>query len=95
VLQRIYIWKHLEKIYVEHSDETYVGIFCMDNPLLLVRDSELVKNILVKDFQNFMDRQISTDEKTDPLRSSTVLSCKVNVGAKSEQVLRHCFQLAK
>ena len=39
---------------------------------LLFRDPELVKNILVKDFQNFMECQISTDEKTDPLWASSV-----------------------
>jgi len=72
VFQRVYIGKYLKKIYDEHNDKPYVGIFSLDNPSLLVRDLELVKNILVKDFQKFMERQISTDEKTDPLWASSV-----------------------
>jgi hypothetical protein len=76
VLQRVCIGKHLKKIYAEHSDEPYVGIFSFDNPGLLIRDPELVKNILVRDFQNFMDRQISADEKTDPLWASTMFMIK-------------------
>ena len=76
VLQRVNIGKLLKKIYDEHNDEPYVGIFSLDNPSLLIRDPELVKNILVKDFQNFMDRAISVDEKTDPLWASTVFVMK-------------------
>ena len=76
VLQRVYIRKHLEKIYVELTDEDHVVIISLDNPSLLFRNQELEKNIVVKDFQNFMDRQISTDKKTDPLCSSTVFVLK-------------------
>jgi hypothetical protein len=35
-------------------------------PILLIRDLELVKNILVMNFQNITDRVISFDEKLDP-----------------------------
>jgi cytochrome P450 len=34
---------------------------------LLIRDPELVKNILVKDFQSFMDRIFSFEDTFDPL----------------------------
>jgi hypothetical protein len=44
-----------------------VGIFSFDKPSLLIRDPELVKNILVKDFQNFMDRIISVEGKFEPV----------------------------
>lgn len=71
VMVRVCIGKLPDKIYVERSDEPYVDIFSLDNPSLLVRDPELVKKILVKDFLTFMDRQNSTDEKTGSLISST------------------------
>jgi hypothetical protein len=44
-----------------------VGIFSFDKPSLLIRDLELVKNILVKVFQTFMDRTFSFEDKLDPL----------------------------
>jgi len=44
-----------------------VGIFSFDKLSLLVRDLELVKNILVKDFQIFMDRIFSYEDKFDPV----------------------------
>jgi len=66
-LQKTTIGEQLQKIYNEHSDKPYVGIFSFDKPSLLICDLELVKNILVKDFQNFMDRIFSVDERFDPL----------------------------
>jgi cytochrome P450 family 6 len=67
VLMKTTIGKQLQRIYNEHSDKPYVGIFSFDKPSLLIRDLELVKNILVKDFQNFMDRIFSIEDKFDPL----------------------------
>jgi cytochrome P450 family 6 len=66
-LQMTTIGEQLQRIYNEHSDKQYVGIFFFDKPSLLIRDVELVKNILVRDFQNFMDRTFSFEERSDPL----------------------------
>ena len=67
VLMKTTIGEQLQRIYREHSDKPYVGIFSFDKPSLLIRDPELVKNILVKDFQTFMDRNVSAEEELDPL----------------------------
>jgi cytochrome P450 family 6 len=61
------IGEQLQRIDNEHSDKPYVGIFSFDKPSLLICDLDLVKNILVKDFQNFMDRIFSIEERFDPL----------------------------
>jgi len=74
--QKATIGKRLQQIYEEHSDKPYVGIFSFDKPNLLIRDVELVKNILVKDFQYFTDRVTSADEKLDPLFSRALFLVK-------------------
>jgi cytochrome P450 family 6 len=70
------IGKRLQQIYEQHSDKSYVGIFSFDKPKLLIREVELVKNILVKDFQYFIDRVASSDEKLDPLFSRALFMIK-------------------
>jgi cytochrome P450 family 6 len=61
------IGKCLQKIYDDHSDKPYVGIYAFDQPSMVIRDLDLVKNILVKEAHNFTDRIVNVDEKLDPL----------------------------
>ena len=67
VFQKVNIGTHLQKIYEELSDKPYVGIFSFDKPSLLIRDVELVKNILVKDSQSFIDHVMTVNEEIDPI----------------------------
>jgi cytochrome P450 family 6 len=76
VFQKVNIGKRLQQIYDENSDKPYVGIFSFDKPSLLIRDLELVKNILVKDSQYFVDRIVSFNEKLDPLFSRSLFVIK-------------------
>jgi len=75
-LQKTTIGEQLQRIYNEHSDKPYVGIFSFDKPSLLIRDLELVKNILVKNFQNFMERIFSVEERFDPLFGNVLTALK-------------------
>jgi cytochrome P450 len=76
VLLKTTIGEQLQRIYNEHSDKPYVGIFSFDKPSLLIRDPELVKNILVKDFHTFMDRIMSFDAKIEPLFGNSLFVLK-------------------
>jgi cytochrome P450 len=67
--QKVNIGKYLQHIHEEHTDKPYVGIFSFDKPVLMIRDLELVKNILVKDSQKFINRVASFDEELDPIFS--------------------------
>lgn len=58
----------LEKFY-KYTEAPYVGFFTFDEPALLVRDPELVKNILMKDFKNFQDRVIQAPSHNDTFRN--------------------------
>lgn len=45
-----------KKVYDYAPNEPYVGFFGFDKPMLMIRDPELIKQILIKDFDYFKDR---------------------------------------
>ncbi|XP_049964534.1 cytochrome P450 6k1-like [Schistocerca serialis cubense] len=55
-----------QSLYKQLSGERYVGHFGFSRPILLIRDPEIIRHILVKDFSTFHDRGIVLDDK-EPL----------------------------
>lgn len=51
----------------QQTKEPFLGIYLFFRPAILVRDAELVKNILLRDFQHFHDRGVYCDPKNDPM----------------------------
>lgn len=56
-----------QEIYLQNKDKKLLGIWFYSRPVLFVQDLQLMKNVLVKDFQHFHDRGIRINEKRDPL----------------------------
>lgn len=53
----------IKDLYNHAKGMPYLGFYVFDQPCLLVCDRELVKNVLVKDFNYFSDRSGSPDTK--------------------------------
>ena len=55
----------------EHYDKfrkhRFFGIYIFHNPILVINDPELIRLILIKDFQHFADRGIHSNLKVDPM----------------------------
>ncbi|XP_017039151.1 probable cytochrome P450 6g2 [Drosophila ficusphila] len=60
----------------EAENEPFVGIHVFHKPALLLRDPELVRRILVKDFGGFSNRYSNSDHKADPLGSQNIFFLK-------------------
>ncbi|XP_055635074.1 probable cytochrome P450 28d1 [Toxorhynchites rutilus septentrionalis] len=58
-----------QRIYNDYKDEPVVGYFSVRTPHLMIRDPELIKEVLSKSFRNFSANDFSNlvDEKSDPL----------------------------
>lgn len=64
--QQLSIGELLQTFYNSTSD-AFIGTFLAFKPSLVIRDPELARSVLIKDFQHFHDRGIDIDEKNDPL----------------------------
>ncbi|XP_075979728.1 cytochrome P450 6B6-like [Anticarsia gemmatalis] len=53
----------MEEVYAEYPKEKVVGIFRMTTPGLLIRDLDIIKHIMIKDFDLFRDRGIDMSSK--------------------------------
>ncbi|KAF5289835.1 hypothetical protein FQR65_LT11721 [Abscondita terminalis] len=69
--QSIFMKKSLgqiyEDIYRSYPNLPYVGFYKMRQPALLIRDPELIKDVIIKDFNNFHETDFDVDRETDYL----------------------------
>ncbi|XP_059608083.1 cytochrome P450 6g1-like [Phlebotomus argentipes] len=56
--------------------DAVTGFYFFHKPCLLIRDPELIKRILVKDFNQFMDRRMASDPESDPIGMNTLVNVK-------------------
>lgn len=61
----------LDKLY-RSTNEPFIGIYSILKPVMLLRDPELIRTILIKDFSHFTDRGIHCNEDYDPLSANLV-----------------------
>lgn len=54
-LQKETFAETVERAY-QQTDEPFIGIYSIFRPILLLRDPELIRQILIKDFSYFTDR---------------------------------------
>jgi len=65
MLNKISIGDYVTKIYNAYKDEPLIGIFIRQTPTLIVKDLDLIKDILIKDFTKFSDRGLPILEKVN------------------------------
>ena len=57
----------LNEIYFKYKNEKLIGFWMFTKPVLLVTDLNLIKNILIKDFEYFHDHGLPVDFNVDHL----------------------------
>lgn len=69
MMQEAY-FETLHKLYMYFEDEPYGGFYQMTSPTLLLKDPELITQILISDFKHFYDRGfefVYVNKKLNPL----------------------------
>jgi cytochrome P450 family 9 len=76
LLRRQYFPQLLMHVYNELKDHPYGGLFIFKQPVVVLRDPELIKTIAVKDFEYFMDHRSIFPEDGEPVWSKGLFSLK-------------------
>ncbi|XP_077276209.1 cytochrome P450 6B1-like [Temnothorax americanus] len=68
MLGKVILSDYSMKLYHDYKDEPLIGIFNGRTPILIVKDPDLIKDILIKHFPMFADREhFAVHEKGEPL----------------------------
>lgn len=58
------------------KNQPFIGVNVFHKPTIIVRDPELIKRILVKDFSSFNDRHTGGDPHYDPIGANNIFQLK-------------------
>lgn len=67
VLQRKHISETMKEVYNIDKEAKYAGCHVFFTPIITIRDLDLIKSVLVKNFDHFADHKDFVDEAADPL----------------------------
>ncbi|XP_046423561.1 cytochrome P450 9e2-like [Neodiprion fabricii] len=67
VFKQMSFAENVQRLYNAKRDVKYVGIFEFMNPVVMLRDPELIRSVTIKNFDNFQDHRNFIDEVLDPL----------------------------
>ncbi|CAK1596641.1 unnamed protein product [Parnassius mnemosyne] len=77
MLRMRHITDDTQKLYNAFPEERFVGRFEFLNPVVMIKDIELIKKITVKDFEHFLDHRSIVNENVDPFFGRNLISLKV------------------
>ncbi|KAF5308491.1 hypothetical protein FQR65_LT06156 [Abscondita terminalis] len=72
--QKLQLSEVLKELH-ESTMSPYIGFFILDQPFILFRDLELIKRVIITDFDYFIDRTITTNER-DSIGSKALFTLK-------------------
>ncbi|KAF7993491.1 hypothetical protein HCN44_010086 [Aphidius gifuensis] len=71
-LKKLTVGQVIQNIYTKWKHEAFVGVYKGHSPQLIINDLDLIKTILIKDFDTFNGRGIAVNEDIDPLTANIV-----------------------
>lgn len=69
------IGEFIDDLYKNTKSKLF-GFYVFDQPFLLIRDPDLIKHVLVKDFEHFSDRSVISNGDDDKFASSMLFNLK-------------------
>ncbi|XP_032682974.1 cytochrome P450 9e2-like [Odontomachus brunneus] len=93
--RRMNLSEYIKFNYEYAPDAKYIGLMDMATPLVFIRDPELIRDVMVKDFEHFTDHQTFANEDIDPLFGKNVFSLRGNRWKEMRNTLSPSFTASK
>lgn len=87
--------KFTQDLYKEFPDAKYSGIYEFTHPTYLLRDPELIKNVMVKYFDHFVNHRDFVDETVDPLFGGNLFAMKDEKWKEMRSIVTPLFTSSK
>lgn len=94
ILRRVSFVDFSQTLYNLYPDAKYYGFYATTNPIILLRDPELIKTILVKNFDAFCDRR-GLGDLNEPLFENNLFSLKGQKWRNTRNLLSPSFTSSK
>ncbi|XP_025263908.1 cytochrome P450 9e2-like [Camponotus floridanus] len=75
IFRRISLTDFIHKLYTYNPDAKYIGFYLMGTPTFLFRDTEIIKSVLVKNFEAFPDHY-GFNDLNEPLLANNLFSLR-------------------
>ncbi|XP_011704040.1 PREDICTED: cytochrome P450 9e2-like [Wasmannia auropunctata] len=95
LLRRINFTDYCQYIYNCWPNAKYVGLMDFNTPSVLLRDPELIRDIMVKDFEYFPDHRSFVDENVEPLFGKNIFSLRGDRWREMRTTLSPSFTASK
>ncbi|XP_076179536.1 cytochrome P450 9e2-like [Ptiloglossa arizonensis] len=95
IFRRVFIGEHVHRMYNRFSDTKYFGFHLMTNPVLVIRDPELIASIAVKNFDNFTDHLDFANKDADPMMGKMLFFLRGDHWREMRKLLTPAFTGAK
>lgn len=95
-LGRESLFDAMQRLYARYPDESIVGMYDIGGiPQFIVRDPELIKNVAVKQFDNFVNRRVDINPDIDPLAARNLFFVKDTAWREMRATLSPSFTGSK
>ncbi|XP_017770118.1 PREDICTED: cytochrome P450 9e2-like [Nicrophorus vespilloides] len=85
----------VKNLYFAFSNHRYAGIYLITQPMLMIRDPELIKQLAVKDFEHFTDHMSYVPGDNDALWSNNLFALKGTKWYHMRNILSPAFTSMK
>ena len=93
--RKISMGSFVKNFYNKYSNAKYFGVYDFMNPVIVIRDLELIKSIGVKNFESFPDHRTFIEESWDPLFGKNLFSLKGEKWHNVRSLLSPAFTSSK